>query len=608
MAAKTLNSRFVPVRGRSGTAGRSGGLAGCLAWLPAALCLAVSQPSAAMELTGGQIGSYLAARSKALSYDYTGAAEHYRELIAEQPDDLYLLDGALRVFMAEGDRRGTLSAAAKLEEGGVSSLLIENVMLVSELRSGDYESALTRIGGLGAEIGPDLARIVKGWAHVGSGDMAAATAAFGDYSEGASQDLVQFHQSLALAIYGDFESAENLMAGIAGRNEVPRSIPDQLVTAWAQALVQLDRRDDAVQLIDSFNFRHGPASAREKLADLRRRILNGRQVDFDFVSDPVEGVSKFYTAVARDFAINEQFNVSILFARMAQMLDPGNAEIAYELGTYLGDIGSHEMAAASFDEIGAGDPAHYLAQIERANSLRTLGRGEESVSLLTDLADQYGDKILVNLTLGYGRLEDKDYAEAEDAFDKAVELTQANAPGNPGDEAYSNYFAENWRPHYVRAIARERQGDWENAKSDLEIAAGFSGGDPYVLNYLGYSMLVQGEDAAVAENLIRRALELEPENGAFIDSLGWAQFLQGRYREALPNLEKAVRLMPNTAEVIDHLGDVYWMVGRKREAEFQWKRALLFEDENVDADRVKRKLSLGLDKVLEEEAAGRDGD
>ena len=66
--------------------------------------------------------------------------------------------------------------------------------------------------------------------------------------------------------------------------------------------------------------------------------------------------------------------------------------------------------------------------------------------------------------------------------------------------------------------------------------------------------------------------------------------------------------MPNVAAVIDHLGDVYWKVGREREAEFQWQRALLFEDENVDFQRVERKLSIGLDKVLEEEAAGKGGD
>ena len=71
-------------------------------------------------------------------------------------------------------------------------------------------------------------------------------------------------------------------------------------------------------------------------------------------------------------------------------------------------------------------------------------------------------------------------------------------------------------------------------------------------------------------------------------------------------MEKAVSLMPVDPVVNDHLGDVYWAVGRTREAEFQWKRALSFITdetnlEEVKPDRIRRKLEVGLDKVLEEE-------
>ena len=55
--------------------------------------------------------------------------------------------------------------------------------------------------------------------------------------------------------------------------------------------------------------------------------------------------------------------------------------------------------------------------------------------------------------------------------------------------------------------------------------------------------------------------------------------------------------------VTDHLGDVYWAVGRKLEAQFQWRRALSYDPEEKDAIRIRRKLELGLDKVLAEEGA-----
>jgi predicted negative regulator of RcsB-dependent stress response len=61
--------------------------------------------------------------------------------------------------------------------------------------------------------------------------------------------------------------------------------------------------------------------------------------------------------------------------------------------------------------------------------------------------------------------------------------------------------------------------------------------------------------------------------------------------------------MPVDPIINDHLGDVYWAVGRKREARFQWMRALSFEPEEEDANRIRRKLEVGLDVVLSEEGA-----
>ena len=66
-------------------------------------------------------------------------------------------------------------------------------------------------------------------------------------------------------------------------------------------------------------------------------------------------------------------------------------------------------------------------------------------------------------------------------------------------------------------------------------------------------------------------------------------------------MERAVELLPVDPIVNDHLGDVLWMVGRKLEAEFQWKRAMSFDPAPEDLERIKRKLEVGLDVVLDEE-------
>ena len=127
------------------------------------------------------------------------------------------------------------------------------------------------------------------------------------------------------------------------------------------------------------------------------------------------------------------------------------------------------------------------------------------------------------------------------------------------------------------------------------------------LPYLGYSLVERREKLDEAEQMIRTAVAQEENNGYIIDSLGWVLYRLGRYEEAVQPMERAVELEPVDPIVNDHLGDVLWMVGRKMEARFQWKRALSFDPEPEEADRIRRKLELGLDAVLAEEEA-RHGD
>ena len=100
-----------------------------------------------------------------------------------------------------------------------------------------------------------------------------------------------------------------------------------------------------------------------------------------------------------------------------------------------------------------------------------------------------------------------------------------------------------------------------------------------------------------------KAVSADPDQGYIIDSLAWAYFRLGRYDEALQPMEKASVLEPVDPIVTDHLGDVYWMVGRKLEAQFQWHRALSFKPTETDAARILRKLEVGLDTVMADEAA-----
>ena len=202
----------------------------------------------------------------------------------------------------------------------------------------------------------------------------------------------------------------------------------------------------------------------------------------------------------------------------------------------------------------------------------------------------YGDLATVHVTLGddYRRL--KRYDEATAAYDRAVAL-------------YGEPEPSHWVLYYTRGITHERMDRWDLAESDFRMALKLQPDQPQVLNYLGYSFVEQQTNLDEALDMIERAVAARPNDGYITDSLGWVLYRLNRFADAVEHMERAAELMAVDPIINDHLGDVYWAVARRREAEFQWTRALSFEPEDVDADRIRRKLDVGLDVVLAEEGA-----
>lgn len=98
--------------------------------------------------------------------------------------------------------------------------------------------------------------------------------------------------------------------------------------------------------------------------------------------------------------------------------------------------------------------------------------------------------------------------------------------------------------------------------------------NPNALNTLGYQLAMRGEKLDEAIGFVRRALEKNPGNGAFLDSLGWAHFRKGDLDNAEQYLLQAAEKLPGNSEVLDHLGDLHAKRGRWAEAIASWTRAL----------------------------------
>jgi tetratricopeptide (TPR) repeat protein len=107
---------------------------------------------------------------------------------------------------------------------------------------------------------------------------------------------------------------------------------------------------------------------------------------------------------------------------------------------------------------------------------------------------------------------------------------------------------------------------------------------------------------------IRKAVELDPANGAYLDSLGWAYYKLGKYDQAEENLSKALQHTPNDPTVQDHMGDVYQKTGRLKQAAAHWERAVTEWNKTIPAEidtenlaKVQRKLESAKIKLAREE-------
>jgi tetratricopeptide (TPR) repeat protein len=113
-------------------------------------------------------------------------------------------------------------------------------------------------------------------------------------------------------------------------------------------------------------------------------------------------------------------------------------------------------------------------------------------------------------------------------------------------------------------------------------------------NYVGYMYIDRSMNLDEAGTMIRKALELEPDNGSYIDSLGWYYYHTGDFAKALTELLRALeKLKPEDPVVLEHVGDTYQALNNLGEAEVYWQRALKLDPANqklatkIDESRAK---------------------
>ena len=141
---------------------------------------------------------------------------------------------------------------------------------------------------------------------------------------------------------------------------------------------------------------------------------------------------------------------------------------------------------------------------------------------------------------------------------------------------------------YARALVAEKLGELDLVESDLQTILEQEPTNAQVLNALGYTLADRTNRYEEALQYIQRAIELEPDDAAVVDSMGWVQYRLGNYNKAIKHLRRANELSGDP-EIAAHLGEVLWVSGDKEGALQIWENSLKeHPDDKVLIDVMQR--------------------
>ena len=272
----------------------------------------------------------------------------------------------------------------------------------------------------------------------------------------------------------------------------------------------------------------------------------------------------------------KQTDLMVEFYRhLLRIRNERGAQLYEELGQHLVDARRYQQAAEVFGEAARSVGFQERSQFEyqQAFALTMAGKFEQGLEVIRRLMNDNERNPAYPFReawiLGHARKFDEAIAAYERLLSRYPELPQIQRLGRSG---LSNVYVS--------------KGDLRKGEEVLEQVYRDTPDDISVNNDLGYLYADQGKNLEQAEQMIRKAVEAEPDNGAYLDSLGWVLHRRGKHAEALPLIEKAVEKGQGSGDetLHEHLGDVLDKLDRTADALAAWKRSRQLADQNPFPD------------------------
>ncbi|WP_242442907.1 tetratricopeptide repeat protein [Magnetospirillum sp. 15-1] len=519
------------------------------------------------------LGAYLAGRFAHARGDTRAAAEYYSLAAKRDPDNIDIQQRSFALLLAEGRLAEAEAIAQHLLVIDDESPLPVLVMGVQEARAGRFDLAEKRFAALPAKgINGFLGPLLTAWARVGQGKFDDGLATLAPRTDTAGfAPIWEYHAGLMGDLAGRPQVAEtHFKAALANQTSVRTA---EAAGTWYQ---RAGRMDEAKAVYERYHAEHGDRS----LLDGRRQLAAGKVLP-RVVESATDGLAEALFDTSSLVRQGNAQDLSLVFSRLALSLRADFPLAQLLLADAMVAQGRLEEANAIYRAMNRSSQPGTFARLKLAANLDEMKQTDDAIAELKALAVEWPDSAEALVTLGDVLRRHKRYGEAAEAYGAALARTGGSAD------------PRNWALFYARGIAYERAKQWSKAEPDMLEALRLNPDQPDVLNYLGYTWVDQGINVEKGRKLIERAVELRPNDGAIVDSLGWALYRMGEFQVAVKYLERASELKPEDPTVNEHLGDAFWQVGRDVEARYQWQRAMGLEPEPEQIEPLKAKISTG---------------
>lgn len=267
----------------------------------------------------------------------------------------------------------------------------------------------------------------------------------------------------------------------------------------------------------------------------------------------------------QDFS-GAQVELSLVLAEHA---DHGVAR--YYLGTSLAALGQTKEAIQEFQKITEKQKMFIEAKSYAAYLLRQEKRYEEAQAEVQLALEQKENDAKLLSFLAAVQHEAGDTDQAIETMKKLIGLEPA---------VDSHYF--------TLGVFYDESSEQLQAIEAMKKAIDLNNKNTHAMNYLAYTYAVREENLEEALRLVKVALQQEPKNGYFLDTLAWVYYKMARYDEALQHLQRATNYVSDDAVVFEHLGVVQRKLGQKKKALATFQRGLALAPQSDDKEVASR--------------------